>query len=156
MCGIVGRAGTTPAADREVLGAQCDTLRHRGPDGAGVWWSEDGRVGLGHRRLAVVDLSPTGDQPMHDGLNELHLVFNGEIYNHRELHDQLAAGGYPFRGPSDTEVILAAYRKWGVDCVTRLNGMFAFALYDEREHRLFVARDRAGEKPLFYVRGENS
>jgi asparagine synthase (glutamine-hydrolysing) len=150
MCGIVGLAGRE-SANRGWLAAGCDALRHRGPDGAGEWWSEDGRVGLGHRRLAIIDLSAAGHQPMQDASGELTIVFNGEIYNFEDLRHELAADGYAFRSRTDTEVILAAYRKWGVDCIARFNGMFAFALYDAAQRVLLMARDRAGEKPLFYA-----
>lgn len=126
-------------------------MRHRGPDDAGEWWSRDGRVGFGHRRLAIVDLSPGGHQPMQDMTGELVIVYNGEIYNFKDLHAELGANGAAFRSHSDTEVILAAYREWGTDCLSRLNGMFAFAIYDMRREHLFIARDRAGEKPLFYA-----
>lgn len=148
MCGIIGIINQIPVSDRSWLTAGRDAMRHRGPDDAGEWWELDGRVGLGHRRLAIIDLSPTGHQPMQDVNSELVIVFNGEIYNFFDLRQELV--GYPFRSQSDTEVILAAYRKWGTDCLSHLNGMFAFALYDRRLRRLFLARDRAGEKPLFY------
>jgi asparagine synthase (glutamine-hydrolysing) len=151
MCGIVGIASTSFISERSGVRAGCDALRHRGPDGAGEWWSPDGRVGLGHRRLAIIDLSHAADQPMHDAAGELSIVFNGEIYNFAELRIELAAKGHAFRTASDTEVILAAYREWGSDCLRRLNGMFAFALYDARTRSLFLARDRAGEKPLYYA-----
>lgn len=123
---------------------------HRGPDDAGEWWSEDGQVGLGHRRLSILDLSPLGHQPMVDSARGLTIAFNGEIYNHRELHNRLAAYGYSFRSRSDTEVLLAAYAIWGEGCLEYLNGMFAFALYDARHRVIFLARDRVGEKPLFF------
>jgi asparagine synthase (glutamine-hydrolysing) len=126
-------------------------MLHRGPDDAGERWSADGRVGLGFRRLAIIDLSAAGHQPMSDAGGELSIVFNGEIYNFADLRRELAGRGHAFRSKSDTEVILAAYREWGADCLSHLNGMFAFALYDERRAELFVARDRAGEKPLFYT-----
>ena len=126
-------------------------MRHRGPDDAGEWWSADACVGLGHRRLAVIDLTPAGHQPMQDAGGGLCIVFNGEIYNFADLRGELTAKGQAFRTHSDTEVILAAYREWGTDCVSRFNGMFAFALYDNRRRQLFLARDRAGEKPLFYA-----
>jgi asparagine synthase (glutamine-hydrolysing) len=105
---------------------------------------------LGHRRLSIIDLSPAGHQPMKDASDELCIVFNGEIYNFADLRQGLTAKGHAFRSQSDTEVILAAYREWGTDCLLRLNGMFAFALYDSLQRQLFMARDRAGEKPLFY------
>ena len=125
-------------------------MTHRGPDDGGEWWSGDGRVGLAHRRLSIVDLSPAGHQPMHNEARGLSIVFNGEIYNFRELRVELESRGYGFRSGSDTEVLLAAYDVWDTDCLSRLNGMFAFALYDARRQTVFLARDRAGEKPLFY------
>jgi asparagine synthase (glutamine-hydrolysing) len=151
MCGIIGIAGTNPIADRRLLAAGRDCIRHRGPDDAGEHWSADGRVGLGFRRLSIIDLSAAGHQPMSDAGGELSIVFNGEIYNFTDLRQELVGRGHAFRSKSDTEVILAAYREWGADCLQHLNGMFAFALYDERRAELFVARDRAGEKPLFYT-----
>jgi asparagine synthase (glutamine-hydrolysing) len=149
MCGIVGFASRT-RVDAALLVAMRETMRHRGPDDAGLWQSPDGNVGFAMRRLAIIDLSPGGHQPMADGSGELHIVFNGEIYNFRELRHKLEQCGHKFRTASDTEVILEAYREWDEACVEHLNGMFAFALYDQRTRRLFVARDRAGEKPLFY------
>jgi len=149
MCGIVGIVTATPNSDRSRLDAMRQTMRHRGPDDAGSWWSPDGRVGLAHRRLAIIDLTTAGRQPMLDETCSVALVYNGEIYNFQSLRDELAAGGVRFRSTSDTEVLLQAYRKWGVDCLARLDGMFAFAIYDIPVRRLILARDRAGEKPLF-------
>jgi len=125
-------------------------MHHRGPDDAGEWWSGDGRVGLGHRRLAIIDLSKAGHQPMQDSTRAFTIVFNGEIYNFVELRKELVARGAVLRSHSDTEVILAAYREWGTECLSRLNGMFSFAIHDAQKHTVFLARDRAGEKPLFY------
>lgn len=150
MCGIIGIASARPVASRAWLKAGRDAMVHRGPDDAGEWWSEDQRVGLGHRRLSIVDLSPAGHQPMLRPEWGVVIAFNGEIYNYQELREELIGAGYAFRSHSDTEVLLAAYHAWGEDCLDRLNGMFAFALLDERRNRLFLARDRAGEKPLFY------
>lgn len=150
MCGIVGIISKSPVADRETLVRQRDTMCHRGPDDAGVWWSQDGRAGLAHRRLSIVDLSSAGHQPMHDESGFLHIVFNGMIYNFEDLRKQLEAKGHKFRSSCDTEVILAAYSEWGTGCLRYLNGMFAFGIYDSRERKFFLARDRAGEKPLFY------
>lgn len=150
MCGIVGLVPRDANIDRNLLIAARDAMVHRGPDDAGVWWSDDGSVGLGHRRLAIIDLSPSGHQPMQDATGAFTIAFNGEIYNYRDLQRTLIEKGHNFRSQSDTEVILAAYREWGVDCLSRLNGMFAFALYDAKQRLLFLARDRAGEKPLFY------
>jgi len=151
MCGIVGVGGTVPLQDRNWVAKGLDAMIHRGPDDAGDWWSADGRVGLAHRRLSIIDLSPAGHQPMHDASGSLSIVFNGEIYNFRELRDELIAKGHTFRSKSDTEVILKAYLEWGALCLSRFNGMFAFALYDARQQTVFLARDRAGEKPLFYI-----
>ena len=150
MCGIVGIVSNSPQAQRAWLAIGRDAMTHRGPDDAGEWWSGDGRVGLAQRRLAIIDLSPAGHQPMHDASGTLSIVFNGEIYNFADLRKELIAKGHSFRSHSDTEVILAAYREWGTDCLSRFNGMFAFALFDARQHTVFIARDRAGEKPLFY------
>lgn len=123
---------------------------HRGPDDFGEWWSDSGSVGMGHRRLSIIDLSVSAHQPMQRVLNKTVIVFNGEIYNFRELRKDLEQQGYFFESHSDTEVILAAYDLWGTDCLRHLNGMFAFAICDLQRGQLFLARDRAGEKPLFY------
>ena len=127
-----------------------DTMSHRGPDDLGFWRSADGSVGFGHRRLSIIDLSPGGHQPMTDPVTGVTIVFNGEIYNYLELKAELEKLGRPFRTDSDTEVLLGAYDVWGMDCLMRLNGMFAFGLFDPRNRTVLLARDRAGEKPLFY------
>lgn len=150
MCGITGIGSAVPVANRNWLAAGRDAMIHRGPDDGGEWWSTDGRVGLAHRRLAIIDLSPAGHQPMLDAAGGLAIVFNGEIYNFVELRERLVGMGACFRSHSDTEVVLEAYQRWGVDCLQHLNGMFAFAIHDARLERVFLARDRAGEKPLFY------
>ncbi len=125
-----------------------DSLRHRGPEQEGFWINKEATVGFAHRRLCIIDLSPGASQPFH----YLHytLVFNGEIYNYIELKKELQQAGYTFTTTSDTEVIPAAYDHWGENCLQHLDGMFAFALYDARQHQLFIARDRFGEKPLYY------
>jgi len=150
MCGIAGQWRVAAPAEPTAVHAMCDALRHRGPDAGGVWSSPDGHVVLGHRRLAVIDLSPGGAQPMVDGAGGLVVVFNGEIFNFISLREELEGCGHVFRTRSDTEVILAAYRQWGEDCLDRLNGQFAFAIYDTQRRRIFLARDRVGEKPLYY------
>src|SRR4051794_2033233 len=150
MCGIIGIASRSPVSSAGWLDAGCEAMRHRGPDDDGCWWSENKTVGLAQRRLAIIDLSPGGHQPMHDETHTLTVVFNGEIYNYRELRSLLMSKGHRFRSQSDTEVVLAAYREWGTECLAQLNGMFALALYDKKSNLLFLARDRAGEKPLFY------
>lgn len=150
MCGLVGIAATHRIDKAAWLANGLDAMAHRGPDAVGEWWSGDGRVGLGHRRLAIIDLSPSGHQPMHYASGRLSIVYNGEIYNYRELREELSSLGFTFRSSGDTEVLLAAYAAWGRACLSRLNGMFVFALYDADRQTLFLARDRAGEKPLYY------
>ena len=125
------------------------SLQHRGPDGECVWVNPDGNAGLGHRRLSIIDLSTSAAQPM-NYLDRYQIVHNGEIYNYIELKKELTQKGYSFRTQSDTEVILAAYDHWDDECVERFDGMFAFAIWDEKEQELFAARDRFGEKPFFY------
>ncbi|MGD0722552.1 MAG: asparagine synthetase B, partial [Roseiarcus sp.] len=129
MCGIAGAMvfdGAPARLARAELVAMGATMRHRGPDGDGQWLSDDRRVGLAHRRLAIVDLSAAGAQPMADATGEIVLTYNGEIYNHTALRAELEAHGHRFRSRSDTEVILHAYRQWGTGCIHRLRGMFAF------------------------------
>jgi asparagine synthase (glutamine-hydrolysing) len=151
MCGIVGYAGRAGALQSNLLAAMRDTMTHRGPDAAGIWSASDGSVVLGHRRLAILELSDAGAQPMENSGGTTIVIFNGEIYNHEELRRELAAGGIHFNGRSDTEALLAAYDAWGERCVERLRGMFAFAIYDQSRKVLFMARDRAGEKPLYWA-----
>lgn len=146
MCGIVALAGlgwTEPQLDAMVR-----AQRHRGPDGTGAHISASGRAALGHNRLSIIDLSEAGAQPMSTPDGRLWLTFNGEIYNYLELREALS--DYPFRSRSDSEVLLAAYQKWGPACLERLIGMFAFAIWDEHDQSLFGARDRFGVKPLYY------
>lgn len=149
MCGIAGVVGLREVNPAVVL-AMTESLAHRGPDDAGQWVSEDGRVILGHRRLSVIDPSHAGHQPMQSGATVL--TFNGEIYNYRELAGRLSAEGVAFKSRTDTEVLLAAYLQWGESFLKELNGMFSFAIYDADREKLFCARDRFGEKPfLFHV-----
>lgn len=151
MCGIVGYAGIPGGLPPELLAVMRDSMTHRGPDAGGLWSSPDGSVVLGHRRLAILDLTPSGAQPMPNRHGNAMIVFNGEIYNHEELRQELSASGERFSGRSDTEVLLAAYTAWGEGCVERLRGMFAFAIFDSQRRTLFMARDRAGEKPLYWA-----
>ncbi|MCX5744437.1 MAG: hypothetical protein NT062_18255 [Proteobacteria bacterium] len=124
-----------------------DAVAHRGPDARGTW--VHGPVGLGHRRLSIIDLSPDANQPMVAASGAV-ITFNGEIYNFLELRAELEAAGHCFRSHTDTEVILAAYDEWGLDCIERFAGMFAFALWDEARRRLLLVRDRLGKKPVYY------
>lgn len=147
MCGLCGEITFRNDADSAAIAAMTGTLRHRGPDGGGMF--VQGRVALGHRRLSILDLSPSGQQPMVDAELGLAVVFNGCIYNFRELREQLTAQGYRFFSTGDTEVILKAYHAWGARCVERFLGMFAFALWERDTGRLVLARDRLGIKPLY-------
>lgn len=150
MCGIVGVLTDAPL-DPGVVERMRDQMAHRGPDHAGLWLADDAHVCLGHRRLAIVDLRPESNQPFVSSDGRFSLTFNGEIYNFQALREELSQGGVIFRTASDTEVLLEAYRRWGVACLSRLSGMFAFALWDSLDRRLFCARDRAGEKPFYYT-----
>lgn len=151
MCGIAGilrlDGKDLPGNASICIKAMTDSMSHRGPDGEGFW--QKGPLGLGHRRLSIIDLAG-GAQPMQSSDGKLCIVFNGEIYNFRALRKQLEGEGFTFLTSSDTEVILAVYAKWGIDCLDKLEGMFAFALWDDERKMLFCARDRFGEKPFFY------
>lgn len=155
MCGIVG-AFVFNKSDYQIseryLTALRDVMAHRGPDGVGAWHSADGKVALGHRRLSIIDLSTIANQPMSNEDDTLWIVFNGEIYNHAEIRKELEAiGGHTWKTDhSDTEMILHAFEQWGIDCIHRFRGMFAFALWDGRTREMWLVRDRIGVKPLYY------
>ena len=152
MCGINGifaYRDDAPRVDRDELTLTRECMLSRGPDAAGIWIDEHARVGLGHRRLSIIDLSPAGAQPMHFGA--LSMIFNGEIYNYQELRDALIARGHTFVSHSDTEVMLHLFAEEGASMVTRLRGMFAIAIWDAEKKRLFLARDPYGIKPLYYA-----
>lgn len=148
MCGINGFTWD----DRTLLCRMNEALRHRGPDDSGTY--TDGRVSLGHQRLSIIDLTPAGHQPMSNEDGGVWIVYNGEIYNYKEIRPDLEAAGHRFRSETDTEVILHAYEEWGADCVERFNGMWAFAIYDIAKGLLFLSRDRFGVKPLYYHLGD--
>jgi asparagine synthase (glutamine-hydrolysing) len=153
MCGISGLITTDgEPIDRSVLEQMTERLRHRGPDDGGIWIGGGGdvQVGLGNRRLSIIDLSPRGHMPMASPDGRLQITFNGEIYNFKEIRRELEALGYAFQSGTDTEVVLHSYAEWGAECLHRFNGMFALAIWDQRERTLFIARDRLGVKPLHY------
>ena len=150
MCGIIGYASKASRVDADWLKAGVNEIKHRGPDDSGIWISESAHVGFGHRRLSILDLSPLGHQPLVNDALGLSLIFNGEIYNFLEIKLDLISLGHSFISTSDTEVLLKGYAQWGSNILERLNGMFAFAIYDSRQNILFLARDRSGEKPLFF------
>src|SRR5215831_13075684 len=148
MLGLDGKP-----AERLIVERMTESLLHRGPDDGGIYL--DGSVGLGFRRLSILDLSDAAHQPMVSEDGGYVLIFNGEIYNYIELREELRALGYRFRSRGDTEVLLNAYRKWGPDCLPKLNGMWAFVIYDRKRGRLFGSRDRFGEKPLYWYRAKD-
>ncbi len=152
MCGIAGifRFDSQKVEAYEVK-KLTDSIAHRGPDGEGVWINKNGNLGLGHRRLSILDLSENAAQPMHYADGKLTIVYNGEIFNFAELREELKIKGYHFHTDSDTEVLLAAYHAWGKDCLYKFNGFWAFALWDHSKKELWLARDRFGIKPLYYL-----
>ncbi len=152
MCGIYGYLSTKEKVAPDILHSMGDSLRHRGPDGEGeeIQQSVEWGIGLGHKRLSIIDLSPAGKQPMCNEDETIWITYNGEIYNFRELRTELQRNGHRFKSNSDTEVIIHLYEERGVRCLERLNGMFAFAIWDRSEKTLFLARDRIGKKPLHY------
>ena len=153
MCGIAGIVGFNPA---EQIGPMLESIEHRGRDDQGQWLSDpiddSGRqVCFGHRRLSIIDTSSSGHEPMFSHDDRFVLTFNGEIYNYRELREQLTGLGSSFHTDSDAEVLLEAFARWGLDSLSRLNGMFAFAIWDKHERTLTLARDHVGIKPLYYA-----
>jgi asparagine synthase (glutamine-hydrolysing) len=154
VCGITGILNHTGqrAEIREAdLQRMVDSIRHRGPDGMGVWKSLDGRTGFGHARLSIVDLSPAGAQPMHSPSGRFHITYNGEVYNHIALRRRLEHLGHSFIGRSDTETLLHALMQWGLSALDKMEGMFAFCFYDDEEKKAWLVRDRIGVKPLYYA-----
>lgn len=155
MCGIIGVVNNK-GLEEEALRQMRDTMKHRGPDDAGIWISKSGTVGLAHRRLSIIDLSDAGRQPMSDDEEKIWITYNGEIYNFLDIRKELEKKGYKFKSKTDTEVIIYAYKEWGTDCLRRFNGMFAFGIYDNRAKVLFMARDRIGKKPLYYMQDKHN
>ncbi|HSE97076.1 MAG TPA: asparagine synthetase B, partial [Blastocatellia bacterium] len=151
ICGIFEYGASEPGVTHETVARMRDTMTHRGPDDAGSFVSEDRRVGLGHRRLAIVDLSPAGHNPMPNEDERVWIVFNGEIYNHQSHRASLINKGHEYRSRADTETIIHLYEEYGLDFVSRIEGDFAIALWDSRKIRLILVRDRIGVKPLYYT-----
>src|SRR6266436_1575954 len=152
MCGVSGflaRAALPGDTAETRLWAMIATLRHRGPDDEGVW--TDGRAGIAHARLSIIDLSPAAHQPMASADGAVWITYNGEVYNFAEIRQELDALGYPFRSRSDTEVVVNGWQAWGPKIFSRLRGMFALAIWDRRSQRLILARHRLGKKPLYYA-----
>ena len=156
MCGIAGLiAKDVSLISTERLKKMSDIISHRGPDGEGQWVSENGQVGLAHRRLSIIDLSHEADQPMHY-LDRYSIVFNGEIYNYIELRETLLKQRYIFKTQSDTEVLMALYHRDKEACLQLLDGMFSFVIYDKQANTVFCARDRFGEKPFYYYKTDEA
>lgn len=149
MCGILGHISTKKSIDQKIFGSMLATLEHRGPDDFGTYYSVDQKIALGHTRLSFLDLSPLGKQPLSNKEKNIWVSFNGEIYNFLELKEELKQQ-YQFTSNTDTEVLIAAYQTWGINFISKLKGMFAFSLLDEKQNTLYLVRDRFGIKPLYY------
>ncbi len=154
MCGITGICNfDNSPVPINILNRMTEAVKHRGPDGDGVWVNSN--IGLGHRRLAILDLSQYGSQPMQSDEGNFIISYNGEVYNYQNIRIELISKGYKFRSNTDTEVVLKAYQEWGKDCLVKFNGMFAFTIYDQNAKQLFIARDRYGIKPLYYFMSDS-
>ena len=156
MCGIIGRLNYKYPIDRDVFTVMRDTLTHRGPDGCGLYISDNQKTALGHRRLSFLDLSEAGTQPISNETQKIWLTINGEIYNYKELRKILQDKGHLFKSETDSEVVIHGYEEWGIEVLNRLNGMFAFGLWDDSKKLLFMARDRFGIKPLYYYKSDDT
>ena len=156
MCGIAGQVNLRAPVSEQDINAMNEAIRHRGPDGFGVYLNDERTVGLGHRRLSFLDLSEAGKQPMSVANGKIWITYNGEVYNYIELRAELEGKGYTFKSHTDTEVILHGYEAWGYEVLNRLKGMFAFGIWDDNKKELFLARDRFGIKPLYYYQQNNN
>ena len=150
MCGILGASFQNHKIDSTTFNDALELMSHRGPDSSGTWIHDSYHDGLGFKRLSIIDLTQNGDQPLISSCGNYKIVFNGEIYNFKLLRKKLLDTGYVFNSRTDTEVLLNAYIEWGIDCLDKIDGMFAFAIYDFTNHSIFLARDIAGQKPLYY------
>ncbi|MCX6723491.1 MAG: asparagine synthase (glutamine-hydrolyzing), partial [Candidatus Staskawiczbacteria bacterium] len=155
MCGIIGIRDFRNKISPQILSKMTDILSYRGPDDSGIYIDEKNNVGFGHRRLSILDLSSAGHQPMSDDNENIWVTFNGEIYNFKEIRKELENKGHRFKSNSDTEVIVKSYEEWGIEAVKKYRGMFAFAIWDKTKEKLFLVRDRAGVKPLYYYHKDN-
>ena len=160
MCGIVGAFNfkdSKTTITEPYIASMRDTMVHRGPDGCGVWISPDNNIGFGHRRLSIIDLSECASQPMTNQDGSIIMIFNGEIYNHAEIRNELeCTGKYTWKTDhSDSEVIIHAFEEWGIDCIHKFRGMFAIALWDSKQNELWLVRDRIGIKPLYFSIHDN-
>ena len=151
VCGVFDYAGAAAPVEPAVIASMRDAMAHRGPDDTGQWSSEDRRVGLGFRRLSIVDLSAAGNQPMTNEDGSVRIVYNGETYNHLTLRKELEERGHRYRSRTDTETVVHAYEEWGIEAINRLEGMFGFALWDARQRKMYLVRDRIGVKPMYYT-----
>lgn len=156
MCGILGASFQNDLIDNKIFNDALNLMSHRGPDSSGIWTHDSCKDALGFKRLSIIDLTKNGDQPLISACKNFQIVFNGEIYNFKSLRKTLIQKGYIFNSTSDTEVLLNAYIEWGIDCVNRIDGMFAFAIRDDLNHSIFLARDIAGQKPLYYSHNDGS
>lgn len=152
MCGIAGILDSRKQIDEGILTAMTDALSHRGPDDSGTYIDPENRLGFGHRRLSILDLSPLGHQPMSNDNGSIWITYNGEVYNFSQIKEELVTKGYKFKSNTDTEVIIKSYEEWGMECVHKFIGMFALGIWDKKEKKLVLLRDRAGVKPLYYYR----
>lgn len=152
MCGFTGFCDFNRRLNREHLDKATDILQHRGPDSgdAAFFETANANIGLGHRRLSILDVSPNGSQPMYSDDRSVVIILNGEVYNFKEIRKELVAVGYSFHSDSDTEVIIKAYQRYGINAVHKFIGMFAFSIYDIKKQIIYLLRDRAGVKPLYY------
>lgn len=150
MCGIFGISLANTPVSKKLFAESLDLINHRGPDMTGIRHDESGNIAFGHKRLSIIDLSDLGSQPMSTPNSSYQIIFNGEIYNFKEIRNDLEKLNYSFISQTDTEVLLNSYAEWGPDCVKRIKGMFAFAIFDQKKKTIFLSRDRAGEKPLYY------
>ena len=150
MCGILGASFSKGSINREAFQDALEMLSHRGPDSTGVWFNDSENDALGFKRLSIIDLTKNGDQPLESMCGNYKIIFNGEIYNFKSLREILLNKGHTFHSTSDTEVLLKSYMEWGVKCLHKIDGMFAFAIYDSLSKSIFAARDLAGQKPLYY------